>query len=492
MTHPSYEFGLTKTKAPNTGAIPDDDDDAELERWIAFGMLPAETNWSKWGLNSLLLIVVAFLVSFTYFSSNRARDYASKMNKLGNLTEIVALKTENFHNRLHDLEPKITSLKMRITPQINWLSPAFGVEIIPSLCSPSMPRQVAPAIENRRWWWTRIEIWQWYQHKNSEADHDEPRVSDPHGPYAALRSKLEHEPVYCTPPSYEKLYLSAKLPRLIAPTSLIIEHWQKDAVIEIGSAPKQFELWIKVPDEVMDGHPGPQVQLLMMERYGRGIIDGEGSQQRRKMPEPVSTAFSYPWIPVGRWTYDIYGPSPIQKFFLPVNLSDYNIYTQEVAIRVNSNWGNVESTCLVQVKLHGQVKDGIRDGIELPEDDLRSYNQPKWYYSEYKFEPDSVTISDSEKEYYARLRYYALDTVEEWKNPKTAEERRLAKVLWAEADERESKIPVMREDRAYYRELDQRMSEQERKWEEECARKSDEANAQAKAKNEALKKRLNG
>lgn len=492
MTHPSYDSGLTEVKAPNAGAIPDDDDDDELERWMSFGLPRAETGWTKWGLNSLLLIVVAFLVSFTYFSSNSARDYASKMDKLGNLTELVALKTENFHHRLQELEPKITSLKRKVTPQINWLSPAFGVEIIPSLCSPSMPRQVAPAIENGWWWWTRIGFWQWYQHRNSEAVHDEPRVSDRYGPYAALRPKLEHEPVYCTPPHHKKLYLSAKLPRLIAPTSLIIEHWQKDTVIEIGSAPKQFELWIKIPDEITDGFPGSQVRLLMMERYGEGIVGDEAGWQRRSMPEPVSIAFSYPWIPVGRWSYDIYGPSPIQKFFLPVNLSDYNIYTQEVAIRVNSNWGNVESTCLVQVKLHGHVKDGIRDGIELPEDDLRALNEPKWHYYEYKFEPDNITISDSEKEYYARLRNYSLDTVEEWKNPKTAEERRLAKVLWAEAYERESKIPVKREDRAYYRELEQRMSEKEREWEEECARKSDEANAQAKAKNEVLKKRLNG
>lgn len=462
-------------------------------------ILPApvedETVWAKWGLNCVLLIVVAFLVSFMYFSSNNARDYASKMNKLGDLTELVVLKTENLHHRLHDLEPKITSLKMKTTPQINWFSPAFGAEIIPSLCSPSVPKQVTPAIENVWWWWTGIGIWQWYQHRNSKAVHDEPSFSDPYGPYAALRSKLEHEPVYCAPPNYGKLYLSAKLPRLITPTSLIIEHWQKDTVIEIGSAPQQFELWIKIPGEDEDGKPGSKVQNLMMERYGKDIIDNHAGPQRREMPEPVSIAFSYPWIPVGRWIYDIYGPSPIQKFFLPVNLSDYNIYTQEVAIRVNSNWGNVESTCLVQVKLHGHVKDGIRDGIELPEDDLHNYNdldQPKWHYTEYKFEPENVTISDSEKEYNARLRSYSLDTVEEWKNPKTAEEHRRAKALWAEAEERASKIPVTKEDVAFEAELQKRMSEKERIWEEECARRSDEADAQAKAKNEALKKRLYG
>lgn len=466
---------------------------------MAFGLPPAETSWSKLGLNSILLIVVVFVVSFTYFSSYTAGDYASEINKLGNLTELVALKTENFHHRLQDLEPKITSLKRKTTPQINWLSPVFGAEIIPSLCSPSMnpSRPVAPAIESGWWWWTPIAIWQWYHHRNSEPVQDEPKASDPYGPYgpyAALRSKLENETVYCTSPLHHKLYLSAKLPRLITPTSVIIEHWQKDAVIEIGTAPKQFELWIKIPDEITDGNPGSQVQHLIMERYGVGILDDEAGQQGRKLPPEVTLDFSYPWIPVGRWSYDIYGPSPIQKFFLPVNLSDYNIYTEEVAIRVNSNWGNVDSTCLVQVKLHGHVRDGIRDGIELPEEDLRSYNKPIWYqYGDLKYEPENVTISESLKEFYDSVEYNALlDTVEEWKTPRTAEELRLAKVLWAEADEREWKIPVKREDRAFYRELEQRMSETGRKWEYECARKSSEANAQAKAKNESLRKRLKG
>lgn len=436
-------------------------------------------------------------MSFTYFSSNGARDYASKMNKLGNSTELVALKIDNFHHRLHNLEPKITSLTRRITPQINWLSPAFGVEIIPSLCSPSLRKQVTPAIKKEWPRWTWIKIWQWYQHRKSEAVPDEPRLSDPDGPYAALRSKLEHEPVYCAPPHYGKLYLGAKLPRLIAPTSLIIEHWQKDTVIEIGSAPKQFELWIKVPipDKDEDWLSGSKVQNLMMERYGQDIIDNEAGPQRRKMPEPVSIAFSYPWIPVGRWIYDIYGPSPIQKFFLPVNLSDYKIYTQEVAIRVNSNWGNVKSTCLVQVKLHGHVKDGMRDGIELPEDDLRKYNtlnEPKRHYAEYKFEPENATISDAEKEFYARVQKFSLDTVEEWKTPNTTEEHRQAEALWAEADERASKIPVTKEYVALEPELLQRMSENERKWEEECAMRADQAEAKVQAKNEALKKRLYG
>lgn len=427
------------------------------------------------------------------------------MDKLGNLTELVALKTENLHHRLQNLEPKIIALKNKIYPQINWFSPAFGVEIIPSLCSPpkinkTIAKQATTAIENEWWWWPGKGIWQWYEKKESEAAADESKLLDPYGPYAALRSKLEHEPVYCAPPYHGKLYLAATLPRLIAPTSLVIEHWQKDSVLEIGSAPKEFELWVKVPtpDEDEDyWYYGGKIQHLMMERYGSDIIDDQAGPQRRKMPEAVSLAFEFPWIPVGRWIYDIYGPSPIQKFFLPLNLSDYNIYAQEVAIRVNSNWGNVKSTCLVQVKLHGHVKDGIKDGIELPESDLDSNDalmEPKWYYSEYKLEPENITISDAEKEFFAMVQNSSDDRIEEWKPQNKTDEIRQAEALRVEMGERASKIPVKKEDAvvAADAEILQRVSENERTWAEERARKQDEDNARAKAKNEALKKRLYG
>lgn len=497
LRFPSQDFRLTKIKASNLDAVTDDDD--MLEEWIT-SSLPApvvETRWARWGRNCILLIVVASLWGFTLFSTNRARDSASKMNKIGNLTELVALKTENLHHRLQNFEPRIIALKSKIFGQINWLSPAFGLEIIPSLCSPvktnkTMAKQATTAIENEWWWWPGRGIWQWYQHKESEAAADGSKLLDPYGPYAALRSKSEYEPVYCAPPSHGKLYLAATLPRLIAPTSLIIEHWQKDTVLEIGSAPKQFELWVKVPPDGDEDnwYYGSKVQHLIMERYGSDIIDNDAGPQRRKMPEAVSLAFGFPWIPVGRWIYDIYGPSPIQKFSLPVNLSDYNIYVQEVAIRVNSNWGNVKSTCLVQVKLHGHVKDGIKDGIELLESDLDM--EPKWFRSEYKFEPENVTIDDAEKEFFAMVKNISDDRIEEWKTPNTTEEIRQAEALWAEADERASKIPVKKEDAAIQAELLQRMLENEGKWDEEYARRLEEDKAKAKAKNEALRKRLNG
>lgn len=120
MRFQPYDFGLTKIKTPNTDASSDDDE--ELENWTSF-LQPNtgddETVWDKWGSKCILLIVIASLVRFTYFSTNRARDSASEMKKLGNLTEHVALRTENLHHPLHNIEPKTTALTTKIFPQIN-------------------------------------------------------------------------------------------------------------------------------------------------------------------------------------------------------------------------------------------------------------------------------------------------------------------------------------------------------------------------------------
>lgn len=167
----------------------------------------------------------------------------------------------------------------------------------------TMAKQVTPAIESEWWWWPWKVIWEWHQYKESGAAPDEPNLLDPYGPYAALRTKLEHEPVYCAPRYHGQLYLGATLPRLIAPTSFIIEHWPKDTVVGIGSAPKEFELWVKVPypdDDELDWYSGTKVQELIMERYGQDIIDHDSNPQRRKVPESLFIAFGYPWIPVGR------------------------------------------------------------------------------------------------------------------------------------------------------------------------------------------------
>lgn len=177
-----------------------------------------------------------------------------------------------------------------------------------------------------------------------------------------------------------------------------------------------------------------------------------------------------------------------------MNLSDYNIYAQEVAILVNSNWGNVNSTCLVQVKLQGHIKDGIKDGIELPESDLDSDDtrmEPKWHYSQYKFEPENNNISNSEKEF-LEVQMRSEDRIEEWKTPDTAEGIRQTEALWAKKDEWASKNLFLKEDAVVEKALLQRMLENERALGKERAKRVDEDNARAKAKNEALKKRLYG
>lgn len=147
------------------------------------------------------------------------------------------------------------------------------------------------------------------------------------------------------------------------------------------------------------------------------------------------------------------------------------------------------STCLVQVRLHGQVKDGMKDGIDLPEND--STQKCPYGARMVLLRIEKATVPDDPKEFIANKQNNSEDRIEEWRNPDTTEEYRQAKALEAEEDERTSKIPVKKEDAAVEAEILE-MMENEFKRENEWAKKQDEDNDRVKARNEALKKRLYG
>lgn len=131
------------------------------------------------------------------------------------------------------------------------------------------------------------------------------------GPDAALLPYTEYEPPYCTSTNMQ---LAAKLPRPIVPTELVIEHWPKDEVTIAGIAPKDVELWVEHGEE---------------------------------------------WILAGKWIYNIHANQAAQGF--PVVPAD--LIVQRVQIRIKSNWGSANKTCLVRAKIYGLDKSGIKETL---------------------------------------------------------------------------------------------------------------------------------
>lgn len=69
------------------------------------------------------------------------------------------------------------------------------------------------------------------------------------------------------------------------------------------------------------------------------------------------------WVPVGRWTYDVLEDETSQSMHVPVELDSLGIKINQVVIRVNSNWGNRATTCLVRARLHGVDKSGLVENL---------------------------------------------------------------------------------------------------------------------------------
>lgn len=110
------------------------------------------------------------------------------------------------------------------------------------------------------------------------------------------------------------MQLAVRLTRPIIPTELIIEHWRKDEVPIAGVTPRDVELWVEHGEEL---------------------------------------------VPAGKWIYNVHANQEAQKF--SVTFVDFAV--QRVAIRIASNWGNPNITCLVRAKLHGIDKSGITETL---------------------------------------------------------------------------------------------------------------------------------
>ncbi len=167
---------------------------------------------------------------------------------------------------------------------------------------------------------------------------------------------------WCAPSRRGKLQAVVRLAYKIAPTEIMIEHMGKSQMpdVEIGTAPKEVELWIQVLDE--------EVRRKIVESitaYHPAIMTKQASQ-RGKTLDPRQ-ALDKTWVPVGQWTYDIHARGNIQLKPIALDLKAMGVKTQAVAVRVNSNWGSVDSTCLYRVRLYGHYQEEPTEYTDLEE-----------------------------------------------------------------------------------------------------------------------------
>lgn len=342
---------------------------------------------------------------------------AAAVHRLDKLEEQVAHLAEN------------AVMKDSRFDRINWFSYDLGARVNPYLSSPPSTRRAKLKIKSR-WslkWKDLRSVWKWKKSSPQQPKEDVlpllcregPRgglsrdsSSSAINPNTALIPYFEFEPRYCAPfGGRGKLQLVVISPRPITPTELVVEHFRKEQVLLIGSAPKEIELWI----EIKAGHESSsssadadadaenlrdKIRQSISNLYP-DILNRTYTQKDRLLDSKL--ALGPEWVPVGRWIYQIssshssrsssrtHHDNNVQYFGIPLDLGSIGIgigiggiegigglrggggvqavTTRQLAVRVNSNWGNVDQTCLVRVGLHGVVDAGSTPNEYLEEED---------------------------------------------------------------------------------------------------------------------------
>lgn len=106
-----------------------------------------------------------------------------------------------------------------------------------------------------------------------------------------------------------------------------------EQTLDYATYPKQIELWARVdldnPVRDYDFAPDPD------EFQGKELAAAQA------LPDDFYL--------IGRWDYKLGANLAKQSFIIPIG-----VLTNAVAVRVNSNWGNAEQTCLHKLQLFGE------------------------------------------------------------------------------------------------------------------------------------------
>ena len=168
---------------------------------------------------------------------------------------------------------------------------------------------------------------------------------------------------WCAPPSRGKMQIVVNTVRDIAPTELVIEHISRQRAINIGDAPKEVELWVQISDPDMRARYQKQVNYVNLD------LRRESNPQVNRTLDPAIT-LPPEFVCIGRWWFDVEKEDEIQSFSPSVSMSNNDVKTNKIAVRVNSNWGSLNATCVNRFRLHGVDMSGEREYLELKNDGI--------------------------------------------------------------------------------------------------------------------------
>lgn len=157
--------------------------------------------------------------------------------------------------------------------------------------------------------------------------------------------------------------LSVDLGRPAVPEEVVVEHIPRGATLEPGMAPKEMELWAQFA--FLEGEDAPKT----FTSWEGDTLLANGRTLHENLMEPLRFAYRNEpdrafsddeilgptFYRIGRWTYNLHAVNNVQRFTLDATIDIAGVRVDKVVVRMKSNWGSKETTCLYRVRLHGHL-----------------------------------------------------------------------------------------------------------------------------------------
>ncbi|KAL9120939.1 MAG: hypothetical protein Q9187_002509 [Circinaria calcarea] len=307
-----------------------------------------------WTMMLLTIVVLVSTVAWKVMTAQPEKPYLpQQQNTTANfpdngipLASFPSVSTSDYKylsSRIEYLENAYRSLAFDLEydkqHEVNYFSAGLGAVVNPYLTSPT--KQIVSTLSWKKWF-----IYSAFRLNLP--------VSPP--PIEALGPWDDIGDCWCAPRNAEnsggKLQLAVLLPRTITPTELVIEHIPKGATLDSGSAPRGIELWAQINDPMKrEAVTNAMFSLLPYEETQPSELERNADRFQ------ANRALDESWIRIGMGRYDLFGKRHIQTLRVPIDLEHFGVKTNQVAVRVVSNWGDSDHVCLYRLKLHGHLKE---------------------------------------------------------------------------------------------------------------------------------------
>jgi SUN domain-containing protein 1/2 len=150
--------------------------------------------------------------------------------------------------------------------------------------------------------------------------------------------------------------IGVMLSRSIVISEVTIDHAAKEVAFDVRSAPKKMELW-----GLVDGAENIQKVAeyhRRREQHYRDLVNAANREGRTPPPPEDPYPSTLPpdshYLRLAQFSYDVNAPSHIQTFSVPQEIQDLGVDIGIVVLRINSNWGEPNWTCLYRLRVHGR------------------------------------------------------------------------------------------------------------------------------------------